>query len=87
MADFVAVVQFADDRDDIGAVWADPDGALFALWPDGGADVVFRDARGWLWDEYGTDDVRVPRYWSEDFVWTTERLAEVERLDREAARG
>lgn len=27
--------------------------ALTALWPDGHADTVYRDRRGWLWDEYG----------------------------------
>lgn len=49
---FVAVVQFGDDASDRGVVFATGTG-LDVRWPDGHADVVHRDARGWLWDEYG----------------------------------
>lgn len=49
---FVAVVQYGDDVSDRGAVYME-DGQLIALYPDGGDDRVFRDRRGWLWDEYG----------------------------------
>jgi len=49
----IALVVFGDDHNDLGVVVADASGGMSALWPDGGADAVYRDARGWLWDEYG----------------------------------
>ncbi len=51
-ARFVAVVQYGTDHTDRGAVYTDGK-HLWAEWPDGGSDVVMRDRRGWLWDEYG----------------------------------
>lgn len=58
---FVAVVQYGDNANDRGNVWRDSDGSLYVTWPDGHADNVFRDARGWLWDEYGDDEAPMRR--------------------------
>lgn len=62
---FIAVVQYGDDAADIGAVFAEGP-HLVALFPGHdeetiGADVVTRDRRGWLWDEYGDDEYPVGR--------------------------
>lgn len=47
----LAVVTFGDDPDH-GVVFSQ-DGDLFVVWKDDHADMVFRDRRGWFWDEYG----------------------------------
>lgn len=47
----LAVVSFGGTDDHGLLVRSGKD--LAALWPDGHADTVYRDRRGWLWDEYG----------------------------------
>lgn len=47
----LCVVSFGKS-DDHGLLVQEGD-KLVALWPDGGADTVERDRRGWFWDEYG----------------------------------
>jgi hypothetical protein len=57
---FVAVVRFGRDYRDRGVVFA-RGRELWVEWPDGAADRVERDRRGWLWDEYGgLDGTRLP---------------------------
>ena len=55
---FVAVVCYGDATHDIGTVYTDGE-ALWVEWPDGHSDMVYRDRRGWLWDEFG--DTSYPR--------------------------
>ena len=50
----IAVVQFGDDP--MPGVLYTADGDLFVVWQDDHADMVFRDRRGWYWDEYGDAD-------------------------------
>jgi hypothetical protein len=47
----LAVVQFGEEPM-LGVVFAG-DGDLCVIWEDDHADMVFRDRRGWFWDEYG----------------------------------
>jgi hypothetical protein len=55
---FVATVTFGANTADRGHVYSDGKN-LWAEWPDGGCDTVFRARRGWLWDEYGDDEAPV----------------------------
>lgn len=59
MTDRLVAVVVWSGTTDLGAVWATPSGDLYALWPDGCADCVERDARGWLWDEWGERPYRL----------------------------
>lgn len=49
--EYLAVVSFNGSSDHGRLVRSGKD--LAVLWPDGHADTVYRDRRGWLWDEYG----------------------------------
>lgn len=49
---FVAIVQYDNNAKDLGVV--EKQGAFMHVrWFDGAVDPVTRDARGWLWHEFG----------------------------------
>lgn len=55
-ATFIAYVRYGHDAD-VGTVYVDEYDILWVEWPDGYSDMVFRDANGGLWDEFGDDQV------------------------------
>lgn len=74
----LAVVTFGADPVR-GVLVRDDDGRLSALWPDGGGDVVTRDRRGWLWDEYGRDEYPGRDRWGRPNIGQGTRLRVVSR--------
>lgn len=57
--EYLAVVSFGGTDDHGLLVRTGKD--LAARWPDGHADTVYRDRRGWFWDEYGDTPYPVGR--------------------------
>ena len=81
----VAVVQYGDDNGDHGVLYRGVLGTLWVRWPDGGADVVYRDSRGWYWDEYGDTKFTAVLYGARRAYLWGERLRVVSRRRKDIA--